>query len=74
MSGAVHGLHRGNACRIKHQTIILMFGATATKAFMSRFTTLRVISPQGRDDYFVSRFIVTQHSAVQFVIMILLSF
>jgi hypothetical protein len=51
-----------------------MFGATATKAFMSRFTTLRVISPQGRDDYFVSRFIVTQHSAVQFVIMILLSF
>jgi hypothetical protein len=40
MTGAAHGLHRGNACWIKHQTIILMFAATATKAFMNRFTTV----------------------------------
>jgi hypothetical protein len=74
MTGAAHGLHRGNACWIKRQTIILMFAATATKAFMNCFTARRVISPQGRDDYFASRFITAQHSAGQFVIMILLSF
>jgi hypothetical protein len=73
MVGAAHRSHPGNACRIKHQTIILMFVATQAKGVINRFTTRRVISPQGRDDYFSSAFIIAQHSAAQFVIMILLS-
>jgi len=49
-----------------------MFVATQAKGVINRFTTRRVISPQGRDDYFCSAFIIAQHSAAQFVIMILL--
>jgi len=74
MTGAAHGLHRGNAGQIKHQTIKLMFVATSTKDLTNRFITRRVISPQGRDDYFAWRFIIAQHSSAQFVIMNLLIF
>jgi hypothetical protein len=74
MTGAAHGPHRGNTCWIQHQTIILMSVATATKGLTNCFITRRVIPQQGRDDYFVSRFIIAQHSDGQFVRMILLSF
>jgi hypothetical protein len=74
MTGAAHGPHRGNAGRIKHQTIILMFVATATKGLTNCFITRRVIPQQGRYDYFVSRFIIAQHSTGRIVIMILLIF
>jgi hypothetical protein len=74
MTGAARGLHRGNTCRIKHQTITLMFAVTPTKNLTNCFITRCVIPQRGRDDYFASRFIIAQHSAGQFMIMILLSF
>jgi hypothetical protein len=74
MMGAAHGLHRGNACRIKHQTISVMFAAVAIKDFRDRFIIRCVIPPQGRDDYFAPRFILAQHNAGRHVIMILLRF
>jgi len=51
-----------------------MFVATATKGLTNCFITRRVIPQQGRDDYFVSRFIIAQHSTGRIVIMILLIF
>ena len=71
--GAAHGLHRGNAYRMKHQTNILMFDPTVTKDLTKCFITRRVIPQPDRDDYFAFRFIRAQHSDGQFVIMILLS-
>jgi hypothetical protein len=64
----------GNACRIKHQMIMVMFAATGMKDLKKRFIARCVIPPQGRDDYFACRFILAQHNAGQLVIMILLSF
>lgn len=63
MAGAARGLHRGGACPIKHQTITVMFAATAMKDFKNRFITRCVIPPQRRDDYFACRFILAQHGA-----------
>jgi hypothetical protein len=63
MPGAARGLHRGNACRIKHQTITLMFSAMAMKDLRNRFITRCVIPLQGCDDYFSPRFILAQHGA-----------
>jgi hypothetical protein len=61
MVGAAHGLHRRSACRIKHQTIAVIFAAAAMKDFNNRFITRCVIPPQGRDDYFAWCFIFAQH-------------
>ena len=44
------------------------------KNFKNRFITRCVIPPQGRDDYLACRFILAQHSAGWFVIIIILSF
>ena len=72
--GAAHGLHRGSACRIKHQTISVMFAAMAMKALENYFIIRCVIPPQSRDDYFAPRFILAQHNARRLVIMFLLHF
>jgi hypothetical protein len=74
MMGAAHGLHRGSACRIKHQTISVMFAAMAMKALENYFIIRCVIPPQSRDDYFAPRFTLAQHNVGQHVIMILLRF